>query len=31
VVIGVEADVLEVVVLAAGADAFLGVGGARGV
>ena len=30
VVIGVEADVLEVVVLAAGADAFLRVGGARG-
>ena len=28
VVIGVEADVVEVVVLAAGADAFLGVGGA---
>ena len=31
VVIGVEADVLEVVVLAAGADAFLRVGGARGL
>ena len=30
VVIGVEADVLEVVVLAAGADALLRVGGARG-
>ena len=29
VVIGVEADVVEVVVLAAGADAFLRVGGAR--
>jgi hypothetical protein len=28
VVVGVEADVLEVVVFAAGADAFLGVGGA---
>ena len=28
VVVGVEADVFEVVVLAAGADAFLGVGGA---
>jgi hypothetical protein len=28
VVVGVEADILEVVVLAAGADAFLGVGGA---
>jgi hypothetical protein len=28
VVVGVEADVLEVVVLAAGADALLGVGGA---
>src|SRR5580693_10180369 len=28
VVIGVEADVVEVVVFAAGADAFLGVGGA---
>src|SRR6266478_7929069 len=28
VVIGVEADVVEVVVLATGADAFLGVGGA---
>jgi hypothetical protein len=27
-VVGVEADVLEVVVFAAGADAFLGVGGA---
>jgi hypothetical protein len=30
VVIGVEADVLKVVVLAAGADALLRVGGARG-
>ena len=30
VVIGVEADVFEVVVFAAGADAFLGVGGAPG-
>ena len=29
VVIGVESDVVEVVMLAAGADAFLGVGGAR--
>ena len=28
--IGVEADVVEVVVLAAGADAFLGIGGAAG-
>ena len=29
VVIGIEPDVVEVVVLAPGADAFLGVGGAR--
>ena len=29
VVIGVEPDVVEVVMLASGADAFLGVGGAR--
>jgi hypothetical protein len=29
VVIGVVADILEVVVFAAGADAFLGIGGAR--
>ena len=28
VVVGVEADIFEVVVLAAGADAFLGIGGA---
>jgi hypothetical protein len=30
VVVGVETDVIEVVVLAAGTDAFLGVGGAAG-
>ena len=29
--VGVEADVFEVVVFAAGADAFLGVGGAAGL